>query len=235
MYICRFLKKLFLCLFVILFLQNILILNVYASSNLFEDRFEIEIPALPTNYNNLSINLENHNVKIENGKVIIENLVPDQLYENVKIAFVDDIGREYELEFDTIITSKPVKVDNKFIYDAYVNGLGRVPDKLGFKYWKDSLENFDVTAVEFVKEMINSEEFNLMYDASYKKLIALYKIILGRDPDRDGFIYWMVEFLSMRDDLELSESQAIIELVNEMIDGDEFKNLVEETGFLYSR
>ena len=225
-------KKLFLSIFIVLFAINNLTFISYASSN-FEDKFEIDIPALPTEYNDLLINLEDVDVKIENGKIVIENLVPSQSYSDIKIIFSDNIGREYEFNFDTITTSKPTKVDNKFIYDAYVNGLGRVPEIEGFKYWKNSLKNFDITAIDFVKNMINSEEFNSMYDAEYKKIIALYKIILSREPDREGFIYWILEFLHLKNDLNLTDVQAIDELVNQMVIGDEFKNLVEETGFLY--
>lgn len=244
MYTFRNLKKIFFVI-ILVFLQIIFVSNsklvfslknsTQSVSRYFEDKFEIIVPALPTEYDNLSSNLEDVSVEIKGDKIIISDLVPDQVYNDVKITFNDNLGRKYELEFDNVITSKPVKVDNKFVYDAYGNGLGRKPDHLGFKYWYNRLSSFDITAVDFIMEMVTSDEFNSVYETANEKIKALYKTIVGREADEEGFIYWMLEFSILVDDMGLTDRQAILELVKRMIMSDEFKDLVEEAGFLYIR
>lgn len=244
MYFFRDLKKIFFVI-ILVFLQIIFVVNsqvVFSLNNsrqsvsrYFEDKFEITVPALPTEYDNLSSNLEDVSIEIKDGKIIISDLVPDQVYNDVKITFNDNLGRKYELEFDNVITSQPVKADNKFVYDAYGNGLGRKPDHLGFKYWYNRLDSFDITAVDFIMEMVTSDEFNSVYKTSDEKIKALYKTIVGREAEEEGFIYWMLEFSILVDDMGLTDRQAILELVKRMIMSDEFKDLVEEAGFLYIR
>ncbi len=244
MYFFRDLKKIFFVI-ILVFLQIIFVVNsqvVFSLNNsrqsvsrYFEDKFEITVPALPTEYDNLSSNLEDVSIEIKDGKIIISDLVPDQVYNDVKITFNDNLGRKYELEFDNVITSQPVKADNKFVYDAYGNGLGRKPDHLGFKYWYNRLDSFDITAVDFIMEMVTSDEFNSVYKTADEKIKALYKTIVGREAEEEGFIYWMLEFSILVDDMGLTDRQAILELVKRMIMSDEFKDLVEEAGFLYIR
>lgn len=234
------LRKLIFCLFVVFVCCTILTTSnlVFAKDRqatfrYYEDKFEVSVPALPTKYDNLTHNLDDANVEILNGKVIISDLVPDQVYNGVLITFNDDIGRKYELKFDNVITSQPTKPHNKFIYDAYENGLGRKPEHKGFKFWYKKLKDLEISAVGFVMEMINSDEFNSNYKTSDEKINALYKIIVGREPDEDGFDYWTYEFFNLTNNNGLTDRQAITELTNQMIKSDEFKSKVDETGFLY--
>lgn len=202
------------------------------SNRYFEDKFEISIPALPTFYDNVFINLDDVRVDIKNGVLIIKDLAPDQVYNDVKVTFTDNVGRKYELEFDNVITSLPVKSENKFVYDVYENGLGRKPDHNGFKFWHGRLKNLEITASEFVNEIISSNEFNSIYKDIDEKINALYKTIVGREPDEEGFLYWVSEFNFIIDEEDLSFGQAINRLSNRMISEGEFKNLVNEAGFL---
>lgn len=205
------------------------------SNRYYEDKFEIEVPALPTEYDIVSSNLDDVKIEIKNNKIIISDLVPDQVYNNVKIIFTDNIGRKYEIELDNVITSKPSKADNKFIYDAYTNGLGRKPEHEGFKYWYRRLYSYDITAVDFVMEMISSEEFNNLYETLEEKIRALYRVVVGREADEEGLMYWMIEFTKLIDEFNLSNNQAVLELSKKMMSEGEFKEIVKESGFLYSK
>ncbi len=238
MYIVRRLRVIFLGIFVqIVFGPMYLTFSQFntgqAALRYFEDRFEINIPALPTGYEYISSNLKDVDIKLEGTKLVISNLVPDQVYNGVEIIFYDNLGRKYEIVLNNIITSQPTKPDNKFVYDVYTNGLGRKPDHSGFKYWYESLESFNVTAVEFVKEMVNSDEFALTYTNDSDRINALYKTILGRYPDQDGFDYWKSKFLNLVNGLGFSHRQAISELVDEMVESNEFIDIVGDSGFLY--
>lgn len=243
MYIFRKFDKLFYGVLFVLILQFIYTVSIGKSANsivtqnrayrYFEDRFEISIPALPTVYENIVINLDGVTVDIKNGNLVIGELAPDQVYNDIKVTFIDNLGRKYELEFDNVITSLPVKSENKFVYGVYKNGLGRKPDHNGFKYWHNGLKNLEITAVEFVNKIITSDEFNSTYKSSEEKINALYKIIAGREPEEEGFLYWMGEFNNLVNEHKLTYEQSIIQLVNRMTFEGEFKNLVEEAGFLY--
>lgn len=235
MYFLKSFEKLFFGIFIMFFIgTNLNIKNAngrQVTSRYYEDKFEINIPALPTEYNNLFSNLEDVDIEIKDKKIVISNLIPDQVYNKVQIRFNDNLGRKYELELDNVITSKPSKPDNKFVYDVYGNGLGRRPDHTGFKYWKNRLESLDITSVDFIIEIINSDEFNSVYKSTEEKVAALYKVILGRDADEEGFLYWISEFLNLN--YEFDDRQALIELVKKMVMSDEFKSIVENAGFLY--
>lgn len=235
MYFFKIFKKLFFILSIIVIIgMNLNIKNVngkQAASRYYEDKFEINIPALPTVYNNLFSNLEDVEIEIKDEKIIISKLVPDQVYNEVQIRFIDNLGRKYELELDNVITSRPVKPNNKFVYDVYGNGLGRRPDHTGFKYWQRRLENLEITSVDFIIEIVNSDEFNSVYKNVEEKIDALYKVIVGREADEEGFLYWVSEFLNLS--YELEDRQALVELVKKMIMSDEFKSIVEDAGFLY--
>ena len=205
------------------------------SNRYFEDKFEIFVPALPVKYNNLSTNLEDVKVEISDNKIKIYGLVPDHVYNNVLISFKDDLGRKYELKFDNVITSQPTTPNNKFVYEAYKNGLGRKPDHIGFKYWYNRLYNMDITAVSFVNEMINSHEFNTIYETDNEKIEALYRIIVGRDPDEDGFNYWVSVYSTLINEMKINETQAMMDIANKVMGEDEFINIVDKTDFLYSK
>lgn len=235
----RVFEKSIFCLFMLFIFYSMAIVpdfafakNRQAGFRYYEDKFEISVPALPTKYDNLIHNLYDAKIEILDGKVLISDLVPDQVYNGVLITFNDDIGRKYELKFDNVITSQPTKPHNKFIYDAYENGLGRKPEHEGFKFWYKKLRDFEISSVDFVMEMINSDEFNSNYKTSNEKINSLYKIIVGREPDYDGFDYWSSEFLNLVNS-GLIERQAIIKLAEQMVKSDEFKSNVDKTGFLY--
>lgn len=239
----RFIRDILCIIGLALILQLILLNNVYivsygknsraVANRYFEDRFEISIPGLPTEYDDVTINIEDARVSIKGNKILIDDLVPDQVYNNVKITFIDDIGRKYELDIDNVITSQPTKPDNKFVYDVYGNGLGRKPDHEGFKYWYNKLSSYSISAVDFVMEMITSSEFNSTYKNPLDKISALYRTIVGRAPDEDGLTFWMDQYSKLINTMDYSPKEAILDLTKKMVSEDEFKNIVSEAGFKY--
>lgn len=203
------------------------------SNRYFEDMFEISIPGLPTKYDDVTINIEGAVVSIVDNKIVIEGLVPDQVYNDVNITFIDNIGRKYELNVDNVITSQPSKPDNKFVYDAYGNGLGRKPDHSGFKYWHNQLSKHNISAVEFVMEMVTSNEFNSTYKNPLEKISALYHTIVGRAPEEDGLAFWMDQYSILINTMNYSDKEAILDLTQRMVSENEFRNIVVNAGFKY--
>lgn len=228
---------LFLVIVLLMVIQNNLFLNmsVHAITNrYFEDTFEISVAGLPSKYDNIKCSLEDVRVEIKGDKIVILDLVPDQVYHDVKITFTDDIGRKYEFNFDNVITSLPNKANNKFVYDAYSNGLGRKPEHTGFKYWFGRLSSATITAVDFINEMVNSEEFNLIYKTPREKIGALYKTVVGREAEKEGLDYWLNQFNLLVEEDGMESSEAVSDLVNRMVSENEFKSIVKEAGFIYN-
>ena len=48
-------------------------------------------------------------------------------------------------------------------------------------------------------------------------------------------MYWMIEFTKLIDEFSLSNNQAVLELSKKMMSEGEFKEIVKESGFLYSK
>lgn len=241
MYIFKNLGRVFFLVSLFLVLQILNSENINAWSNemrvsnrYFEDKFEMFVPALPVKYNNVSSNLEDVDIEILSDRIVINGLIPDHVYNDVIINFKDDIGRKYEFKIDNVITSQATTPNNKFVFKAYENGLGRKPDHEGFKYWYNRLYNKNITAVAFVNEMINSVEFNTIYETNDKKISALYRIVVGREPDEQGFNYWLSEFSNMINNMKISPMDALINIANIVMKEDEFVRLIEKTDFVYS-
>ena len=80
------------------------------------------------------------------------------------------------------------------IYRLYNASFGRFPDIDGLNYWiemnKTKINTYTQTAYSF----INSDEFIMLYGENTSNEIfinKLYQNILNREPDKNGFDYWM--------------------------------------------
>ncbi|MBY4676166.1 Lcl domain-containing protein [Marinobacterium arenosum] len=78
-------------------------------------------------------------------------------------------------------------------YRLYKAAFDRQPDSEGLGFWIDAMDNGD--ALQGVASgFINSAEFRQLYgeDTSNSEfLTALYQNVLDRDPDGDGFAWWL--------------------------------------------
>ena len=121
--------------------------------------------------------------------------------------------------------------DNGFvsqIYRLYEAVFGRASDKIGMGYWMDRMEH-GTSLLQVAKEFINNQpEFDQKYglnpsDADF--LTKLYLNILDREPDSDGYNYWLGRIVdSSREQIlmefsESPENQAgVIEIIGSGID-----------------
>jgi hypothetical protein len=79
------------------------------------------------------------------------------------------------------------------VEQIYQEQLGREPDEGGLKFWSDALANG--APVSQVLAGINQSVEGQNYDTQY--ITSLYRQILGRNPEQEGFQYWLSEAQSL--------------------------------------
>ncbi|MCR5618394.1 MAG: DUF4214 domain-containing protein [Clostridiales bacterium] len=105
--------------------------------------------------------------------------------------------------------------DEEFVKRLYTVCLGREADDDGLKYWLGQIENEHYSRTHILEGFLNSKEFNSLcdqYKVSKSKYTSsttytltfneekvksfvtrLYQLSLSRDPDPDGFDFWVNE------------------------------------------
>ena len=88
---------------------------------------------------------------------------------------------------------KTVASDNAIAFATrlYTECLGRDPEEGGLKYWSLGLTNQELTGTKAAREFFYSEEFKSLGVDNNEYVNRLYKTFMGRDPEEDGFNYWM--------------------------------------------
>jgi len=89
----------------------------------------------------------------------------------------------------------PINNANDFVKGLFQFILGRDSDPAGLDYWVNELLSGNVPGRRIGVEFVNSDEFKgLMSSLSPEDLITtLYRGLLGREPDAEGFAYWVSE------------------------------------------
>ena len=105
-------------------------------------------------------------------------------------------------------------LDNtEFVKRLYTVCLGRDADEDGLKYWFNQMEGKHLSRTKILEGFLNSKEFNDLcaeygitttvyassstYEFKFDQakgeafVTRLYKLALGRDPEADGFKYWV--------------------------------------------
>lgn len=81
-------------------------------------------------------------------------------------------------------------VDN-FVERCYSVTLGRESDEEGFAFWKGKLLNGEAVGNELAYGFIFSPEYTQLDKSNEDYVTDLYMLFLGREPDEDGFNYWI--------------------------------------------
>lgn len=79
------------------------------------------------------------------------------------------------------------------LFRLYKAAFGRTPDAAGLGFWKYAMEKNGVSIEHIGAEFLDSAESKLIYGIQSDNaafLTRLYKNVLGRAPDADGFAFW---------------------------------------------
>ena len=80
-----------------------------------------------------------------------------------------------------------------FVSRLYSECLGRKGDANGLNFYSGNLLSGAATGKEIARGFVYSPEFDKTYKTQQAKVTAMYKAILGRNPDANGLNYWMVQ------------------------------------------
>ena len=80
-----------------------------------------------------------------------------------------------------------------FATRLYTECLGRQPEESGLNYWSLGLTNLELTGSQAAHEFFYSEEFLGFGLGNEEYIRRLYKTFMGREPEEDGFNYWVGE------------------------------------------
>ena len=85
----------------------------------------------------------------------------------------------------------PSKNAVKFATRLYTCCLGRDPEEEGLQYWALALTNLDATGYQAASLFFTLPEFVGLKTTNEEYLTRLYTTFMGREPETDGFNYWL--------------------------------------------
>ena len=116
-----------------------------------------------------------------------------------------------------------------YLRDVYKNVFGREVDQQGLNYWVQKLSSGQVDLDDFFKNLLSENEFLTIAPTPEDKIKKLYAGIFQRQPDQGGFNYWLNRYKAeLRD--ERNEREALREVIDDMTDGAEFKQILRRLG-----
>lgn len=80
-----------------------------------------------------------------------------------------------------------------YVMGLYEDVLDRVADKGGLDYWTNALRTKTKTINDVAMAFFSSEEFYNRNLTNAEFVKCLYSTFFGREPDKEGFAYWMNE------------------------------------------
>ncbi|MBP5492957.1 MAG: DUF4214 domain-containing protein [Clostridiales bacterium] len=85
----------------------------------------------------------------------------------------------------------PSKNAVKFATRLYTCCLGRDPEAEGLEYWALALTNLDATGYQAASLFFTLPEFVGLKTTNEEYLTRLYTTFMGREPEAEGFAYWL--------------------------------------------
>ncbi|MCQ2467835.1 MAG: DUF4214 domain-containing protein [Clostridia bacterium] len=121
------------------------------------------------------------------------------------------------------ITKQPTAAINDFTTRMYTTCLGRNAEPSGQAYWAGELANMRKTGTQVAYEFFFSSEFTNANHSDSEFVTRLYRTFMGREPDTDGFNYWLNQ---------LANGASRKAVFDGFSTSQEFSNLCIEAGIL---
>ena len=99
---------------------------------------------------------------------------------------------------------------NSFATRLYTCCLNRAPEDGGLKYWGLALTNYEKSGYEAALFFFTSDEFKNLKTSNEEYVTRLYTTFMDREPETDGFNYWVGELKNgeSRDDVLVSFAES---------------------------
>ena len=173
------------------------------------------------NIDNLSENSEVSNYIEIKGSAIEKNAVESNGIDKIKL-FIN--GKPGENAVCLGYYETPVyeanKITKDLIQNTYLNILQRVPFNQELNYWAINLEYNIISYQEFIVFLSNSREFRSSNTSNKEFVDSMYKGLLGRKPDIEGYHGWVTQL-----DMASLDRNA---LLNIFLDTGEFKKRFDD-------
>lgn len=172
----------------------------------------------------------------ETNELILTNLKQNEEYKNIKLIVQDTDNKLHNFiinNFSTNIVNIDLKKLASYIENAYSTALNRTElDKSGFKYWFIQLSNFNISARDFILNLLNTEEFLQVSQNSIDKITKIYAVMYNRTPDDEGLNFWIKEY---EENFKITndDKKSVESIVTKMVGESEFKNLIKLIGIKY--
>ena len=195
------------------------------------DRLTFSLPDLGdvglTEEMDIICDIEGLSIEFVDEGISVRGLVPGKQYENIEIRIVVEEGKELIFNIENI-KLEPEEDVQKFLYNVYQRAFLRDPDEGGYQYWLNRLKTKDISARDFLINLLFAEkEFSEMKYNTEKFISVLYSIIVDRDPDDEGLKFW-IDFYN-NDALKNSNGDVFVAkkyIVDRMINEEEFEKLI---------
>ena len=205
--------------------------------------------AIPSGINIKEVDTENEphdNIDevISGGNIIIYGLRDGVTYNNLILKLEDRSGIDYKYRINSFTiqggstnggsstVTRPIantQAISNYLKTVYNNVFGREVDQQGLNYWVQKLSSGQVELEDFFKNLLSENEFLTVAPTPEDKIKKLYAGIFQREPDQGGFNYWVNRYkVELRD--ERNEREALREVIDDMTDGAEFKQILRRLG-----
>ena len=205
--------------------------------------------AIPSGINIKEVDTENEphdNIDevISGGNIIIYGLRDGVTYNNLILKLEDRSGIDYKYRINSFTiqggstnggsstVTRPIantQAISNYLKTVYNNVFGREVDQQGLNYWVQKLSSGQVELEDFFKNLLSENEFLTVAPTPEDKIKKLYAGIFQRQPDQGGFNYWLNRYKAeLRD--ERNEREALREVIDDMTDGAEFKQILRRLG-----
>lgn len=140
---------------------------------------------------------------------------------NIRLVMVDNNLKLFNFSNSTdYIQTKNFSSDkdiNLFISSVYKKTFLRDPEEYGFKYWYNKLISHEYSVRNFLINILNEEEFINKNLSNEEFITSMYSIIADRDPDKDGYKYWLNLLKKYQNELgdKEAKSKIILFICNE--------------------
>ena len=205
--------------------------------------------AIPSGINIKEVDTENEphdNIDevISGGNIIIYGLRDGVTYNNLILKLEDRSGIDYKYRINSFTiqggstnggsstVTRPIantQAITNYLKTVYNNVFGREVDQEGLNYWVQKLSSGQVDLDDFFKNLLSENEFLTVAPTPEDKIKKLYAGIFQREPDQGGFNYWVNRYkVELRS--EGNEREALREVIDDMTDGAEFKQILRRLG-----
>ena len=86
---------------------------------------------------------------------------------------------------------EPTDATYSFVERMYTTAMNRESDEDGKNYWARELANFTITGEQVGAMFFLSDEMSSFKLSNKEFVTRLYKTFMDRDPETDGFNYWV--------------------------------------------